>query len=145
MREAGPDGRALNAADRLALLCCDQGRWDEAAECLSYGGDIDEPHLFRLEAVLRLAARARLNAHRGELAQALTLARRAVEFTEGTDLLDLRAQTWLALAEVQRTRGATAEADAAVAAALRLYDTKGNVAAAGRLRAASSAAGTHAS
>jgi DNA-binding SARP family transcriptional activator len=143
MREAGPDGRALNAADRLALLFCDQGRWDEAAECLSYGAEVDGPHLYRLEAVLRLAARARVHAHRGELAEALTLARRAVGFNERTDLLDLRAQTWLALAEVHGACGATAEADAAVAQALRLYDAKGNVAAAGRLRAARSAGVTH--
>jgi hypothetical protein len=39
---------------------------------------------------------------------------------------------------VQRRNGATAEAKAAVAEALRLYESKGNVAAAARLREAAS-------
>ena len=40
------------------------------------------------------------------------------------------------LAEVQRAGGASAEADAAVTAAIRLYEAKGNIAAAAPLRAA---------
>ena len=47
----------------------------------------------------------------------------------------MRARIWLALAEVQRAAGDAAEADAAVATALELYEQKGNVAAAERLRA----------
>ena len=47
-----------------------------------------------------------------------------------------RARVWLALAEVRRAAGLTAEADAAVAAALELYEQKGNIAAAARVRAA---------
>ena len=47
----------------------------------------------------------------------------------------MRAHVEVALAEVQRAAGNTAEADAAVARALELYEQKGNVAAADRLRA----------
>src|SRR5262249_3077642 len=36
-----PEGRALRAAAYLALLYCDQERWNEAAECLAYGEQID--------------------------------------------------------------------------------------------------------
>ena len=50
-------------------------------------------------------------------------------------MLNLRARIWLALAEVQRAAGHAAEADAAVATALGLYEQKGNVAAADCLRA----------
>src|SRR5919201_1407928 len=39
-RGARPTGRALNAAARLALLCCDQGRWEEAADYLAYGQEV---------------------------------------------------------------------------------------------------------
>ena len=49
-------------------------------------------------------------------------------------------RAWLALAEVQLHNGDAVEADAAVAAALRLYEAKGNVAAAGPLRPATSEA-----
>ena len=52
-----------------------------------------------------------------------------------SDNLNLRARAWLALAEVQRAAGDGAEADAAVAEAIRLYEAKGNVAAAAAVRA----------
>ena len=55
---------------------------------------------------------------------------RAVELAERSDMLERRGRRWLALAEVQRAAGDTAEADAAVATALELYEQKGNVAAA---------------
>ena len=45
MRDArgeGSEARALKAAAELALLCCDEGDWDEAAEYLSYGRQVDE-------------------------------------------------------------------------------------------------------
>ena len=125
------------AAAVLALLCCDQGDWDEAAEYLSYGQQVDqsEPPQGKIYAVLRLAARGRLAAQRGEIAEALELARRAVELAERSDWLNYRAWAWLALAEVQRANGQTTDADAAVAVALRLYEAKGNVAAIARLQA----------
>ena len=74
-------------------------------------------------------------AQRGELAEALVLAARAVELAEPSGWLNYRAWAWLALAEVQRTNGHEAEADTAVAAALRLYEVKGNIAAIAGLRA----------
>jgi hypothetical protein len=80
----------------------------------------------------RFAGEARLAAHRGELDAAATLAHRAVEVLRGTDLLGLRAKIWLALAEVQRAAGASTHT--AVASALALYEQKGNVADAERLR-----------
>ena len=54
--------------------------------------------------------------------------------------LDHRARVWLALAEVQRADGDGPEADAAVAEAIRLYEAKGNVAAAAAVRAGGPAA-----
>jgi tetratricopeptide (TPR) repeat protein len=141
VREAGRDGRAVHAACMLSLSCADQGRWEEAAEHLSYARDLPDPPFFRPEFVLSLAARARLAAHHGEAADALELARRAVELAERTDLLNHRALTWLALAEVQRSRGRQAEADAAVVDAVALYEAKGNVADAARLRVMHTATG----
>jgi hypothetical protein len=119
---------AMMYAYRLALLYCDDSRWEDAGRCLDYGSEVPVPPFFREEAVLGLAARARMAAHSGELAEALTLARRAVEFAERSDMLNLTARVWLALAEVQRERGQTAEADATVARAFGLYEEKGNVA-----------------
>ena len=132
MRDA-VDARAMNASYDLARLYCDEGRWEDAERCLDYGRDVLEiKSLF--VAALRFAVSARVAAHRGEHAQALELAQRAVELAEPSDMLNLRARVWLALADVQRHAGAEAEARAAVAAALDLYEQKGNVAAAAGLR-----------
>jgi len=133
-----PDARALRISAELALLLCDQGRWDEAADYLSYGEGVDgsEPVQGKIYSIYRFAARGRLAAQRGEFARALELARRAVEVVERrSSSLNHRALVWLALAEVARAAGQTAEADDAVANALRLYEAKGNVAAAARLKA----------
>ena len=134
MRAFSPDVLAMRAAYQLALLYCDEGRWEDAARCLDYGRDVPVPNYFRHEAVLGLAARGRLAAHRGALAEALTLAQRAVELAERTDMLNLRGRAWLALAEAQQRNGDGTRADAAVATAIRLYEKKGNVAAAAPLR-----------
>jgi DNA-binding SARP family transcriptional activator len=126
------DERAMASAYQLAFLYCDHGRWDDAVDCLLYGCDI--PLAFPTSAaVFRLAVGARLAARDGRDADALALAGRAVACAELGDNLNLRARAWLALAEVQRARGAAAEAGAAVEEAVRLYESKGNVAAIARL------------
>lgn len=136
-RGAGPEARALRVAADLALLRCDQSRWDEAADILAYGEEVDgaEPVQGKVYSFWRFAARGRLAAHRGKLAEALVLVRHAVDAAERTYWLNGRARVWLAFAEVNRAAGRTAEADAAVATAVALYERKGNVAAVARLRA----------
>jgi DNA-binding SARP family transcriptional activator len=133
-----PESRALRAAAILALLYEDQGRWDEAAEYLSYGQEIDlvEPAKGKIYAPLRLAARARLAAHRGDPGEGLELALQGVRLGERNEWLNDGARVWLALAEVQRASGLLVEAEASLTEALRLYDAKGNVAAAARVREA---------
>jgi tetratricopeptide (TPR) repeat protein len=135
------DMESLKAACELALLYCDDGRWDDADRCLAYGRDLPERIQFGVARTFGLAARARVAAHRGELASALRLARRGVDVADLSDRLNVRARVWLALAEVRRARGETDEAEAAVAHALTLYEQKGNVAAAARLRAPARLAG----
>jgi hypothetical protein len=131
---APTNARAMWSAYKLALFYADDGRWDDVATCLSYGRDVPEPPGFREETVLRCAAEARLKASRGEIHEALTLAHHAVELADQSDWLNLRARVWRALAEVRLRAGQQAEADAAVATALALYETKGNIAAATSLR-----------
>jgi hypothetical protein len=87
------------------------------------------------EGMMRLALRARLAAHGGKPAEAVTLAEQAVERAAATDFLNLRALLWTVLAEVRRESGATAEVAPALAEAIRLYELKGNVAAAASVRA----------
>jgi tetratricopeptide (TPR) repeat protein len=134
-----PAGRALTAAAHLAHLCCDQGRWKEAADYLAYGQEVDRspPPSGRAYPPLRFAARARIAAHAGRHVQALELARTAVELAAalGSFNVQVKARAWLALAEVQRAAGDQSETDQAVERALEVYERKGNVAAAARVRA----------
>jgi tetratricopeptide (TPR) repeat protein len=136
-RGAVPEARALRGAAELALLLCDQGRWDEAAAYLAYGEEVDgaEPVQGKVYSWYRFAARGRLAAQGGEFAEALRLARQAVESADRGSPLNYKARVWVALAEVARAAGGTAESDDALATAFALYGQKGNVAAAGRLRA----------
>ena len=127
-----PDWYSRVAADDLANFYCDEGRWNEAADLLTYcsgldGGEDPRSHIVR----------ARLAAHRGEYAEALALIEPVVESTERKrpEALNNRAIVQQALAEVQRAAGNSADAEAAVAKALALYEQKGNVAAAERVRA----------
>jgi tetratricopeptide (TPR) repeat protein len=120
-----PQAAAMAHVHGLALLYCDDGRWDEAERCLEYGREIP---------TFGLAARARVAAHRGDLGEALSLARRGVELAGESN-----GVCWLALAEVLRANGEDAEADTAVETAVRIWDRKGNVAAVARLRATESA------
>jgi hypothetical protein len=132
-----PESRALRVAAMLALLYEDEARWGEAAEYLAYGQEIDllAPATGKLYAPLRLAARARLAAHRRQLAEGLDLAQQAVELGDRSEWLNDRGHVWLACAEVQRAARRFAAGEAAVAEALRLYEAKGNVAAVARLKA----------
>ena len=72
-----PASRALNAAARLAHLCCDQGRWEEAAEYLTYGQEVDRspPPTGDVYALRDSPRRARIAAHAGNHAEAVELAR----------------------------------------------------------------------
>jgi DNA-binding SARP family transcriptional activator len=128
---------AINAAAHLANLCCDQGRWEEAADYLSYGEEVDRspPPTGKIFAFMRLAARARLAAYAGRHAEATELGRTAPELARTMNNPDREARVWLALAEVQRRAGNQLEADDAVERALELYDRKGNITAAARVRA----------
>jgi tetratricopeptide (TPR) repeat protein len=128
---------AMNAAAQLANLCCDHGRWEEATDHLTYGQELDRapPTYGKVYAYERLAARARLAAHAGRHAEAVELARTALELAAAYGSVIGEPRAWLALGEVLRAAGNQAEADKALERALELYDRKGNIAAAARVRA----------
>ena len=106
----------------------------EVGEELSATDDLEH------EAQLALL-RARLRVARGDLEAAEGAARKAAEVSVVIGYLEWAAEAWLVLAEVHRSRG-DAEERAAVEEALRLYEQKGNVVGAGRVRAFLENAGT---
>jgi tetratricopeptide (TPR) repeat protein len=86
------------------------------------------------------AARSKILARRGELEEAERLAREAVELIAPTDALNMRAHALGSLAQVVAAAGRTEEAAEHTDEAVRLYETKGNVAAAANVRAVAAGA-----
>ena len=129
----------------LALFYCDEGRWDDAAELIAYAQD-DATELIAAKlfpaTVRRKPDCDRPARRRGTArgpprpARRGTSDRRPSSHRDGTIAQPEQEGTLLVgLAEVWRAAGERADADAAVASTLELYEQKGNVAAAASLRA----------
>lgn len=119
----------------LARVVAAQGRDEEAlrlsqvSEASAAGDDVDSQVRWRL-------ARAPVLSRRGDSGQAERLAREAVELVAGTDVIDLHADALVELAAVLRRADRPGEAVAALREAGTLYQRKGNVVSAGRVKAA---------
>jgi class 3 adenylate cyclase/tetratricopeptide (TPR) repeat protein len=131
-----PDGRAVDSTYMLARICCDDGRWEEARGWLAHFAEVGRKDDSNRESAIRMEAEAQLAVHGGEPERALELARRATELTDRFDDLNARGRAWRTLALVHRAAGRSEEADAATETAIAYYEQKGNVTAAGQLRAA---------
>jgi hypothetical protein len=118
----------------LARAILAQGRDAEAERLIEESQALAEPDDV-LTQILWRGIRARILAARVELEEAEQLARDAVALADETDLLNYRADAMTDLAFVLAAADRTSEATAAIADAVRLYDQKGNVAAATAWRA----------
>ena len=78
---------------------------------------------------------AKILARQGRGEDAEVLAREAVQLAADTDLLTYHGDALVDLAEVLHADGRAAEAADSISAGLRLYERKGNLAAAERARA----------
>ena len=134
--EVGEFGFLASVGPELAEAVLMQGRDEEAlalierwpADRLTLPEDVDARTHWR-------RVRAKVLARMGELDEAERVGREAVAIASATDVLDLRGQALADLAEVLRLGGRPEEARALIEEATRLYDQKGNVVAAERLRA----------
>jgi DNA-binding SARP family transcriptional activator len=124
---------ATRAAE-LANALYELGRYDEASEWAQRAGESSGDD--DLDAILtRQPVEAKISARLGRAGDAERLARGVVGLAARTDALNRRAESLLALAEVLQLAGAEQEARQHVAPALRLFEQKGNIAAARRVRA----------
>jgi hypothetical protein len=122
------DGADLHAV-RLAEALCLIGRGEEAAEAVRPVPSPPENGSLSSSARWRLA-RARVLALQGELAEAESHVRVATALVASTDLVNLRGDVMLVLADVLEAEARSVESAVALGEALRLYEQKGNVAAA---------------
>jgi tetratricopeptide (TPR) repeat protein len=122
---------ATDLAEALIQLDDDGGaeHWTDVSSSHAASDDISAQFAWR-------AVRAKVLARKGRHEDAMALAREAVALAEPTDALNKRAATLLALAEVLRLSGNSAEADNAARDAVTLYEHKGNAAAVERARLA---------
>jgi class 3 adenylate cyclase/tetratricopeptide (TPR) repeat protein len=134
LTEAGETGHLSSVAARLANAVSAQGR-HEAAERLTYVSEENASRDDYLSQILWRSIRGRALAGQGRVGEGERFAREAVAIADGTDDINLRADTLVVLAGVLRIAHPLDEVAEAIDDALRLYDAKGNVVSAGRARA----------
>jgi class 3 adenylate cyclase/tetratricopeptide (TPR) repeat protein len=134
LEEIGASGYQASVVGLLSEVLYLQGRDEQALEStitvkrLASGDDFDAQARFR-------AVQAKVLARRNETHEAIRLAEEAIQLTEVTDYLNLRADCHLSLSEVLHQFGRVAEAISAAEEAHRLYEQKGNIVSAARVRA----------
>jgi class 3 adenylate cyclase/tetratricopeptide (TPR) repeat protein len=121
--------RAAFLADSLYRL----GRLDEAASLVEEAAELGASDDLMTE-VMCLAVRAKILARRGDGGEAERLARQAVALVEQTEWLDQHARCVEDLGEVLSLTGKREEGALAFAAAAALYERKGVLTVAERLR-----------
>ena len=133
LEEWGEKAHLATQAAQLGEAVYRQGRhedalqWAQVAETCAATDDAGAQFSWR-------ALRAKAFAREGRHEEAELLAREAAALAGATDALSQHGTVLLALGEVLRLDDRPAEAAAAIEEAIRLFDTKGNVAAGDRAR-----------
>jgi class 3 adenylate cyclase/tetratricopeptide (TPR) repeat protein len=122
---------AASLAETLYL----QGRREESERLTRVSEEATSPDDLWAQVAWR-SARSKILARRGEDDEAERLAGEAVELIAPTDALNMRAHALSSLAQVLAAAGRAEGAAERMAEAIRLYEAKGNIAAAGKARAA---------
>ncbi len=130
--QGGERAYLSSIAGYLAHALLAEGRDDEALRFSRESEDAAAPDDV-LSQVLWRTARAKLRARQGLLGEAEALTREAVRLSEPSDLLGARADALADLADVLELVGSRDEALASLREAARLYESKGNLTALGRV------------
>jgi DNA-binding SARP family transcriptional activator len=130
-------------ATNTALLAEAQYRQGRFAEALSTSGDALEvaPPTHLTSRVIARRVHAKSLARAGRFDEATTLAAETIALLEKTDVLDEQGEAFAASAEVHALARRTLEAEQAWTNALTVFERKGNVVSAARLRATRSSFG----
>jgi tetratricopeptide (TPR) repeat protein len=117
----------------LAHAVLAQGRLDDAEQLIRLSDEAAAEDDLSTQVLVR-TARGRILAARGAFDEALLSCREAGSLAEETDDVNMRADVWAQLGEVLALAGRRDEAAQVLDDALRLYEDKGNVVSAGRVR-----------
>jgi tetratricopeptide (TPR) repeat protein len=133
LERQGNRGLLSTAAPVLGRSLCALGRYDEIEPLAQLGRELGGNQDLATQMLWR-QVQARVDAHRGDHAEAERLAREAGEIAEQTDALNAQGDAYCDLAEVLAEAGRTEEAAAVLDQALGRYERKRNVAMAERVR-----------
>jgi class 3 adenylate cyclase/tetratricopeptide (TPR) repeat protein len=133
LQEMGDKGFLSTIVVDLAEALMAQGRQDEAEPLITRGRDLGASDDIVTQFGWR-GSMAALLASRGELEEAVRLAREAVALADGTDYISKRGECHQRLGEVLRQAGQNEAAREAFTNALGLFERKGNEVLAARVR-----------
>ena len=131
----GETGARSNLAADLAHVLALAGRPGEARRLAEESRALAAREDVYAQVRWRAATARALTAGGGDGDRAVRLAREAVALAEATDMLNLRADALVDLAETAARSGRAEEAAAAAGRCLLLYERKGNQVAAAAVRA----------
>jgi class 3 adenylate cyclase/tetratricopeptide (TPR) repeat protein len=120
-------------APTLGRSLCALGRYDEAEPLAQLGRELGGEQDFATQMLWR-QVQARVDAHRGEHAEAERLAREAIAIAGRTDALNFQGDALCDLAEVLHAAGRTDDAAVTLEQALDRYERKRNLAMAAQAR-----------
>ena len=133
LEEMGERGYLSTVAAELARALCEQGRFEESDRFTQVSEEFGPLDDFATQVEWR-GPRAKILARRGRSGAAVALAEEGVGLASKTDYLNLRGDALTDLSEVLKLVGRTEDALSAAAEALRVYEEKGNVVSAERVR-----------
>lgn len=133
LEEQGHRSILSSYAPKLARILSELGRLDEAEAWAERGRELGAED-DALTQFLWRQGKAKVLARRGESAEAVRLARAAVEIARATDMLNQQGDAYFDLGEVLALAGDAAGAAGAYEHALDCYERKGNLVMAERTR-----------
>ena len=133
LEERGQHALLSTYAPMLGRSLCALGRYDEAETQAQVGREVGEEHDVATQALWR-QVQGLVASHRGQHAEAESLAREAVALIDRTDALNFQAAALCDLSEVLSGAGRADDALAALSEALERYERKRNLTAAAQVR-----------
>ena len=134
LEQMGEKGYLSTIAAELAQALCELGRYDESERFTHVSEELGPLDDLATQVEWR-GTRAKVLARRGDHERAVALAEEAVALASETDYLNLQGDILMDLAEVLSLGGRLDEAASHSREALEIYERKGNVVSAGRVRA----------